>query len=1523
MNPANFPNVGGVMNTGAKPPGQMQGPPKGGESMQYVLASVARTLQSQGPFSGWRSEVSARDRTFKVHQMITSLRLIQPQIELPNATHAAMNFEQKAFKEAATKADYDREFNDKLVHIRDTRARQAAAMQGGMMQQGPATGMAGAGQSSFPQQMNHPMQASPMPGQQQMQMGMNDPNQQATMQQRQQQQQQQQPQPMLQQQRPQQRPGGAAALNDELNSLTPAELENVSRIATQILQKTSPEDMNKIKVNLQNMSPEQKVYLSKKGMDPITYFFRCQALNQLRRFKRSRMEMARNNQSNGLDPANTMMGDPMMNQQRQMFQNMVNMQQRNSPFPMGSQQNIDPSSFIGNVENIQGQQADGLRSQEAGQLVVPASSTQMNQQPFSAPQNMFPVGQQIGQGNQVNMNNAGISPQFLPQQHLPNAQASAPDRTQQVAQFQSQAQAQTHAQRVQAAQKAQMAMSQTGQATSHMQQQISQSPAMPMLNRPMAAPGQISPAQAPAQVRPPSRQPGIGQHPANVQSMGAQQGMQNRPPIPPNLPSHVQEQLAQMSTEQLTAFFMNQRRMLANNPAIARASSVQQNMALQQNLSQNNQGHQMVNGQMGNAQSLRGSVGSLGLQQQLAAMAGSQQPNQVLPGQQMSAQQRQQQHQQQQAYRLQLLRQHGGPGTEMTPEQIREMDRLPFPPQILNNNPNAASIPKNIKTWGQLKQLAATNMQLLGGTDLPKLMTLQKYHLAQLLKENSNRNVEQNGQAPFMPANFQGQPQPFMNTQQFQPGQQQSQFPMPHIRQITPQELQVARQRLGAQVQNLTDEQLREALRQRQMHAAQARAAQALANQQNQQPQAQPPPPVSVPPTTSQIKAELQVPQQVPQQSAQNQAAKPQTATPAKTSKGSAPKQTPPVSKRKAQPEESAAPQSSSGQGSTQPATSHGLPATAPTRSVLPFTREQLAAMTPQQRAQIEAHIRRQQGQSRGAINRAAAEDAWNNLPEKIRHSYNELAKNAPPEQPIPVTPDQRATMNQQLRDCTDYLGRMDALVQFMSKIPGHEKNVRNLLGMRIQLMRQFKPGPDWALNDQVTIAPEYLTGTTNYIKKLFHHMIARVNQQQNQIPGQRPGGPQAPNTQQTNQNMAPLNASNLQQLQQQEEALQRARRASSQTAASGPSAIPPAPFGAPSPQGVPHAYGPGSIPPQELKLPPPKKRKQSHPSATPVSGPSGVKAQANKQNTAETKPVIGTFTCGIPECQYHYQGFTSQSELDKHVEENHKVEEPIEDALEFALQSFGVLIKDEEKADAQGLTKGFGFTVDLPSVSAKKTATTTSPAKHDVKAEGTTPVPVPTPMGRVSSQLAGKPASPASSQQLTPIPASTKAPGSSSLKPALSRDGKKEPRRPAEQEAMSMVTTTKDPWADSAISLEAIRDTFIDLGDEGGLGFGPMDEFLNAEMFTGTQDTPDSVGTGVITQTPKDSEMPKIDEVEGKDTSANEGAWIPMDWFCVPGRFEDGLLMNESCEDFDWEMVDLRDGAMGVDDNGIAICAM
>lgn len=428
--------------------------------------------------------------------------------------------------------------------------------------------------------------------------------------------------------------------------------------------------------------------------------------------------------------------------------------------------------------------------------------------------------------------------------------------------------------------------------------------------------------------------------------------------------------------------------------------------------------------------------------------------------------------------------------------------------------------------------------------------------------------------------------------------------------------------------------------------------------------------------------------------------------------------------------------------------------------------------------------------------------------------------------------------------------------------------------------------------------------------------MIARVNQQ---MPGPRFSVSQGAPAQQANQaNMPALNASNLQQLQQQEEALQRARRASSQTV-SGAAAIPQAPFGAPSPQGVPHAYGPGSVPPEQLKLPPPKKRKQSQTGATPVSAAPTSKAQAGKPADARTTGAAlgGAFKCSVPECQHHYQGLATQNALDRHVAEAHQVEEPIENPLEFALESFRTcLVKDEDKSGAPDLKS-------IPLVNGK-VAATSSPSKHEVKLEAATPVPTSAAaMGRAPSQVGPKPSSPASNQQLTPRTSTAKPAMPSPLKPTAGKDGKKEPAKMAEP-GPSADATPQDPWANSAISLDAIQDTFMEFADDGGLGFGAMDEFLNPEMFTNTQakDTPDSVETGLVTQTPKDTELPKTDDLNGK-TEGSEGSWLPADWITFPGRLEDGIMMTDPWEEFDWDLVDRKDGAINVDDSGIAICAI
>ncbi|OXV08211.1 hypothetical protein Egran_04026, partial [Elaphomyces granulatus] len=180
MNPANFSNVGGGLPGGANPHGQMQSTGKSENTgAQQVLKYIGMNLSGQGPFTGWRAAVTLQERGMKVYQIINSFRLIQPRAELPNIVQTALSFEQNAFREAREKSDYEKECNTKLLALRDTRARQATLQGGGMMQQpGAAAGMPGIRPNpTFSQQINRPMQASPIP-QQPMAMGVNGPNQQ-------------------------------------------------------------------------------------------------------------------------------------------------------------------------------------------------------------------------------------------------------------------------------------------------------------------------------------------------------------------------------------------------------------------------------------------------------------------------------------------------------------------------------------------------------------------------------------------------------------------------------------------------------------------------------------------------------------------------------------------------------------------------------------------------------------------------------------------------------------------------------------------------------------------------------------------------------------------------------------------------------------------------------------------------------------------------------------------------------------------------------------------------------------------------------------------------------------------------------------------------------------------------------------------------------------------------------------------------------------------------------------------------
>ncbi|KAB8269442.1 hypothetical protein BDV30DRAFT_216785 [Aspergillus minisclerotigenes] len=303
MTPANYSNVGGGRPGRAEPHGQMQVPQQQDQDNQQVMDYIVHALKSQGPFTNWRADIIIEERANNVYHVWTSLRLIRPYANIRSLAQAALNFEQKSFHTANEKVDYDKDINDKLVHIRETQARQAAPLQqnsGTIAQPGHAAGINSEGQAPFPQQMDRSVQASSMPGQQQLEIGVDDAKQLEALLNRALQllqqhlgPRQQQPQAIPQQQQAQQTPSSDPPLIDDLRTLSAQEYDNVCRIADQILAKTSQEDINKIKMHLDNMTVEQRQYLRGRNMEPITYFFRWQALSQLKKHRKARRDAQR------------------------------------------------------------------------------------------------------------------------------------------------------------------------------------------------------------------------------------------------------------------------------------------------------------------------------------------------------------------------------------------------------------------------------------------------------------------------------------------------------------------------------------------------------------------------------------------------------------------------------------------------------------------------------------------------------------------------------------------------------------------------------------------------------------------------------------------------------------------------------------------------------------------------------------------------------------------------------------------------------------------------------------------------------------------------------------------------------------------------------------------------------------------------------------------------------------------------------------------------------------------------------
>lgn len=381
----------------------------------------------------------------------------------------------------------------------------------------------------FPPQLQHQMQASPIPMQNQNSApNMGNPTQGGGM----------TPQQQMQAQQNMQRPGqpnqGHAA--------------RVMAMAMEFMKRTPDDRKQAMRIQLQNQmanNPEVRQKIGNK--DPLLVHFEGQAMKQLRE-QLSRQGQVQPSQ-NGQMPGGMMQNNPQ------------NLMQQTSSAP-GQSNGAQDFNFAQLTE----QQADALRASESGQQVVPASNNLSFAQQMGFGANITGQaqnGQPAGQGQ-----NAAFAAQ---RQQLINQQA-AQMRNQQ-AQIQAQAQA-----RQQAALR--------GQAGGlNMPQGPGQSPAMPYLTKPMAPPGQQGPAtpqQRPQGMPPTAQTPGqMGMMTGGMQGQ-QQQAMptsmaERASMIPPNVPDAQKQQLLTVNEETFQAIInrlkqnnaaqMQQRQMQVSQPA--------------------------------------------------------------------------------------------------------------------------------------------------------------------------------------------------------------------------------------------------------------------------------------------------------------------------------------------------------------------------------------------------------------------------------------------------------------------------------------------------------------------------------------------------------------------------------------------------------------------------------------------------------------------------------------------------------------------------------------------------------------------------------------------------------------------------------------------------------------------------------------------------------------------------------------------------------------------------------------------
>ncbi|KAI0023180.1 hypothetical protein F4780DRAFT_100643 [Xylariomycetidae sp. FL0641] len=1258
---ANMPQMGG---------GQMRPPRPHQQQLSQLIYQqlVSHPIQT----NGWQNQVPIQNRVGNTMNLITNSFLAMPQEPSQVLVSQGMSFERDAYVNAPDKATYDNRIGGKIQELFKRRQANEQNLHQTLNAQQTAQFRAQA-QAQAHLMMNHNMQMN----------GMGQPQQQNF------QRLQQQMQPSLIPQQGHQlgmgmggAPGmpmnnnqqamqmGGAPMRQpgiQLAQLSAQDKAKVTQVAIGRLNQTPEAQKNQIRTMMAARLPaHQMQQLQQENVDPVLYFFQTQIL-------------AGSKGQNNANPA----AMQMQAQQRQMNQPV-----QQNPGAVGNE--FGPFS---NVE-IMNQQKAGLMAQEAGQMVVPASS--------GPGRNATP---QPGMGGMPGPNQGGAHPGAGQggMQHQRSQQFShGPTQQMKMDQMAAQTQAQIRAQ-------AQAKTMQGQPGGLNGMGGVSQSPAMNTLNTPVH--------RSPMGMGPDGH-PQMGQ--GNMQFGQMMDPRFNqatpRPPMGGNLnrqqilnamlgemPPESRAQVMSMPIEKVNGMI---------SKWYAAKTGGQMQGRPQPQPGQFGQGNPMVQ--------FNGNVN------------GGQQPNQNQQQQQMMLQQ--------QINRLRGNMQ--GPNSgQLPPQMTLLMDSMDVPPKILEQmrNTTFSALPPSVKKWNQLKQWFAQN-QIRDGP-LGQLLGVQQAQFANALKRN-----------PALAAAASQRPQPDMPP----PGGQapngamppQSVQPTPIMDPafanitVTPQEIQQAKSRQN--LAHMSEEDLRKMLVEMKRNSL----------RRTHMPGAQVPGPANAQPAPANAPAQIQPPNapSAPMTQPAQTGSGPVTSGPANAAPARPQKQPQPQVNRPVQ--NTPVPQKA---GVKRPSTDDVVevptiiatpaqrpPSQQPQNGAPPFPQlsaQQIAAMPPEQRAKYEAMVKNHQARAAG------------NLPEEMQRLKaigQEEHFNAAQEQlqEVPMTPEQYQDMAQKIQAMIVELHKLSKVLGRWYSLTHDNNRARMFFKMRLRLIKQFVDGEKMTtLKDTFTISPKELDGVRNMLesmaKDVAHHFPQNIRKNQQNASDQNTTTRTAtPPSQPT-----PLNAANLEKQAQAIKMHQRSSSKSGQPPAAPTTSQPPFSFGAASPSGQPTYAGKPALTQENLHLPARKRTKTGQPSGL---GSGGNSANASPQVQKMGSPDMNKrpaaaeakqptpkpqFLCPDSSCEFHTIGFTTEEAQRHHNEEEHI--KPAQDPLKFFAENLAAYLGVEpdgsaKRGPADGQMLGAPMSRE-PSMKRQGSAAGTKAGEMSRAAPGKTGTPRSEPVGKAT----------------------------------------------------------------------------------------------------------------------------------------------------------------------------------------------